>query len=211
MMLRGRSNLTRDDLQSRAIYLRGFIYTDTPPTPFGTDVASPEPPMDLQTIRSLFSPEARPFVISAALRSAFIDTHRGDARGRFDLELFDLAYSPPRLTPSVFPATPSLISTTTPSSSASVSPLYFVTATAFSITNRVIPTFLFVFGDPKTKRSIGRNAPLRLIKSKYRCTLLQIAHAITIGLVGPLAASSEMEWGVRRVWAIRQRIWMKCC
>lgn len=55
ILLRCRSNLTRNSLQSRAIYLRGFISTDASPDPVGAVVAAHEPPITLALVRSLFS------------------------------------------------------------------------------------------------------------------------------------------------------------
>ena len=46
-----------------------------------------EPPMTIDVIRERFSPEARPFIIHASLRSDFLNIHESDSATRFDEEL----------------------------------------------------------------------------------------------------------------------------
>ena len=49
-----------------------FTSSDGAPTPVGFPVSGHEPPMSLDFIRERYSPEARPFIIRAALRSALL-------------------------------------------------------------------------------------------------------------------------------------------
>lgn len=92
------SPLTRKPIGSRAIYIREFISTDSAPAPVVFAVSSYEPPATLDMIRAHFSPDARPFIIQAALRSAFLNPHIRTVRARFGDELtrlFPLLSYPP--------------------------------------------------------------------------------------------------------------------
>ena len=72
---RYRRNSARNCLPPRAIYIIDFISPGTAPVPVGAVVTTYEPPVALDFIRSSFSPDARPFVLTAAARGAFINTY----------------------------------------------------------------------------------------------------------------------------------------
>ena len=61
MSTRARSKTTRTHWESNSIYFRGFIPTHSAPTPVGHVITAYEHPMTIDVIRTLFSPEARPF------------------------------------------------------------------------------------------------------------------------------------------------------
>ena len=89
-------NPARNSLQSRAIYLGSFISTDTAPAPVGSVVTGNAPPLNYDFIGDAYPPEARPFVLLASLRSAFLNTHPAIVRDRFNQEIANIL-NPPSL------------------------------------------------------------------------------------------------------------------
>ena len=99
------------------------------------------------SVRFSLSPESRPFITPAALRSAFIDIHRGTARSRYDLELFDLSNPLRDILLALYPLLRHL--------RRFLLRLYLSSHPHIFLMNPVIPTFLFALEFPKIQWSIG--------------------------------------------------------
>ena len=82
-----RSTTTRSRWESELVYLRDFTSSDDAQDPLGFVVTGHEPAMAIEVIRERFSPEARPFIIHASLRSAFLNIGESDLVSRFNEEL----------------------------------------------------------------------------------------------------------------------------
>ena len=108
ILTRVRSATDRNHWDPSSIYCRGFVSTDTAPTPVGHVITGYEPPMTIDGAHTRFSPEARPFIIQIALRSSFVNTHEsvlvsrlsGELRGAFDPIPVDEVVDSPTTCPS---------------------------------------------------------------------------------------------------------------
>ena len=87
--------LSRNPLQSRAIYLGDFISTDTAPTPVGEIITGNQPPLNYDFTTEAYSPEARPFVLLASLRATFLNPQFLNVEQRFNYEIMNILNPPP--------------------------------------------------------------------------------------------------------------------
>ena len=118
-------------------------------TPGGFTVSSYAPSMTLDLIRSHFSPGARPFIIQAALRGAFLNLHLRTDRSRFDDERIRL-FRPPHQ--------PSLRFASAAHSSPRLVPIFlFITPHLFrlSLVPLYMPPFPFVLGAPEIPQRVA--------------------------------------------------------
>ena len=58
-------------------------------------VTGNEPPLNYDFICDAYSPEARPFVLLASLRSTFLNTHIATVRDRLNREIANISNPPP--------------------------------------------------------------------------------------------------------------------
>ena len=89
-----RRNITRNSSQSRAIYLRSFISTDSAPTPVGFVITGNERPSDFDFTCNSNSADDLSFVILASLRVAFAGARFDSVRIRLNQEVAESPNSP---------------------------------------------------------------------------------------------------------------------